>query len=161
MTEAPSEESGLDRFLPWLLSADMRARRWIAGLALLLTASGCSASKRPVLYPNDHYKQVGQSQAEADIESCREQASHYASSNVQGREMATEGAKGGAIGAAGGAVGGAIGGNPGEGAAIGAAAGATAGVLGSLFRGAEPSGAYMGWVDQCLRDKGYQTVGWQ
>ena len=131
------------------------------GLALLFALGGCSASKRPVLYPNDHYKTVGQAQAEADIASCQEQASQYASSNVQGSEMAKEGAKGGAIGAAGGAVGGAIGGDPGEGAAIGAAAGATAGVLGSLFRGAEPSGVYMNWVDRCLQDKGYQTVGWQ
>ena len=128
---------------------------------LLLTLCGCSAGKRPVLYPNDHLQQVGQSQAEADIASCEEQASQYASGNLQGKEMAKEGAKGGAIGAAGGAVGGAIAGNPGEGAVIGAAAGATTSILGSLFRGAEPSGAYMGWVDRCLQDKGYQTVGWE
>lgn len=135
-------------------------RTTLALLAFLAT-SGCSASKRPVLYPNDYYKKVGQTQAEADIATCQEQAKEYASGNVQGREMATESAKGGAIGAAGGAVGGAIAGSPGEGAAIGAAAGATTGLLGVLFRGAEPSGAYMGWVDRCLQEKGYQTVGWQ
>lgn len=135
--------------------------RRVLSAVVLLTLGGCSASKRPVLYPNDHLKQVGQAQAEADIAACREQASQYASGNLQGKEMAKEGVKGGAIGAAGGAVGGAIAGNPGEGAAIGAAAGATTSILGSLFRGAEPSGAYMGWVDRCLQEKGYQTVGWE
>ena len=132
-----------------------------AAAVILLFSCGCSASKRPVLYPNDHYKKMGQTQAEADIAECEEKAKEYASGNIQGKEMAKDAAKGGAIGAAGGAVGGAIAGNPGEGAAIGAAAGATTSVLGSLFRGAEPSGAYMGWVDRCLQDKGYQTVGWE
>lgn len=136
-------------------------RRRILSATLLLACCGCAASKHPVLYPNDHLKQVGQSQAEADIADCQEKAKQYASGNVQGREMATDAAKGGAIGAAGGAVGGAIAGSPGEGAAIGAAAGATTSLLGSLFRGAEPSGAYMNWVDRCLQDKGYQPVGWQ
>ena len=132
----------------------------VAAAASILIC-GCSASRHPVLYPNDHYKQVGQAQAEADIATCSEQAKQYASGNLQGKEMATDAAKGGAIGAAGGAVGGAIAGNPGEGAAIGAAAGATTSLLGSLFRGAEPSGAYMNWVDRCLADKGYQPVGWE
>src|SRR5260221_9499349 len=117
-------------------------RRWLTSAALLIVVCGCSAGRHPVLYPNDHLKQVGQSQGEADIADCRQQASQYTSGNVQGGEMAKEGAKGGAIGAAGGAVGGAIAGSPGEGAAIGAAAGATTSVLGSLFRGAEPSAAY-------------------
>lgn len=131
--------------------------------AALLACGGCAASKRPVLYPNDHLRQVGEAQAKADIELCQEQAKQYASSsNVQGKEMAEETAIGGAVGAAGGAVGGAIGGNPGQGAAVGAAAGATAGLLGSLFRGAtEPSGAYMTWVNTCLQEKGYQPVGWE
>lgn len=139
----------------------MAHERSALALLALLAICGCSAGKHPVLYPNDYYRKVGQTQAEADIASCEEQAKEYASSNVQGTEMAKDSAKGGAIGAAGGAVGGAVAGNPGEGAAIGAAAGATTSLLGSLFRGAEPSGAYMGWVDRCLQEKGYQPVGWQ
>lgn len=129
--------------------------------AALLVVLGCSAEKRPVLYPNDHLKRVGDVQAEADIAACRRAAKQYASANVSGRDAARDTVKGGALGAAGGAVGGAIGGNAGEGAAIGAASGATVGLLSSLFRSAEPSPAYMGWVDRCLQEKGYQTVGWE
>ncbi len=130
--------------------------------AILLGVVGCSSmSKKPVLYPNDHLRQVGDSQAQSDIEACQQAAEKYASSDIAGKQMAKDAATGGAIGAAGGAVGGAIAGNPGEGAAIGAAAGATTSLLGSLFRGkVEPSGAYMGWVNQCLQEKGYQVVGW-
>lgn len=145
------------------MADSMRRAPAAAALAAAIALAGCSGmTKRPVLYPNDHLKRVGEAQAQADIAACQEAARQYASSNVAGKELAKDAAKGGVIGAAGGAVGGAIAGNPGEGAAIGAAAGATTSLLGSLFRGSvEPSGAYMGWVDQCLRDKGYQTVGWE
>lgn len=135
----------------------------LAGVAWLLAASGCGGmTRRPVLYPNDHLQRVGDAQAKADIATCQAAAKEYASSNVAGREMARDTVTGGAVGAAGGAVGGAIAGNPGQGAAIGAAAGATTGLLGSIFRGSvEPSAAYMSWVDECLREKGYRTVGWE
>src|SRR5262245_21754227 len=88
-------------------------------LAIIGSVVGCAA-KRPVLYPNDHLKQVGDEQSKADIAACEETAKQYASSSTKGRDVATDAAKGGVIGAAGGAVGGAIGGNPGEGAGIGA-----------------------------------------
>ena len=71
------------------------------------------------------------------------------------------GAVGGAIGGATGAVGGAILGRPGTGAALGAATGATAGLMRSLFRRDEPSQAYRGFVDRCLRERGYDPVGWE
>jgi hypothetical protein len=142
------------------MARSVRTQTTLVASALLFVF-GCSASKHPVLYPNDHLKEVGQAQAEADIATCRELAKQYSSGNLQGQEMAKDAAKGGAIGAAGGAVGGAIAGSPGEGAAIGAAAGATTSMLGSLFRGSEPSGAYMNWIDHCLAEKGYQPVGWE
>lgn len=141
-----------------------KPRTSCVGLAALLALlAGCAATKKPILYPNDHLKAVGDAQAQADIADCEARAKEYASpTNVKGKEMAKEAGIGGAVGAAGGAVGGAIGGNPGEGAAVGAAAGATAGLLSSLFRGSlEPSSAYMNWVNTCLQEKGYQTVGWE
>lgn len=134
--------------------------RYALAVAAVLLLAGCGA-KRPVLYPNEHLKQVGNEQAKADIAACEALAEEYASSNVQPAEVAKETAKGGVVGAAGGAVGGAIGGDVGTGAAAGAAAGATVGLVGALFRGAEPSAAYMNWVDRCLSEKGYQTVGWE
>jgi len=63
----------------------------------------------------------------------------------------------GAIGAAGGAVRG----SPGTGAAVGAATGTTAGFLRGLFKAGEPSPVYKNFVNHCLRERGYEPVGWQ
>ncbi|KXK07319.1 MAG: hypothetical protein UZ03_NOB001000272, partial [Nitrospira sp. OLB3] len=42
-----------------------------------------------------------------------------------------------------------------------AASGVTAGFLRSLFRRSPPSGAFTGFVDRCLRERGYDPTGWQ
>lgn len=75
--------------------------------------------------------------------------------------MAKNTGVGGVAGAAIGAVGGAVGGNAGRGAAIGAATGATAGAIGGVVKHSNPSPAYKGFVDRCLRDRGYEVAGWQ
>jgi|SRR5215472_4628853 len=142
----------------------------VAGpLVLLVLVAGCST--HPTLYPNEQYQKVGSAQAQQDVSDCEAKASQFVKSggSGQGSQMAREGARntgvGAAVGAAGGAVGGAIGGDPGEGAAIGAASGATAGLLGTMFgwmfRAPEPDPTYRNFVETCLRDKGYQPIGWQ
>lgn len=132
-----------------------------------LVLSGCSAM-HPTLYPNEQYQKVGSAQADQDVADCEAKAEQYVKSGGQGSQVAMEGARnvgvGAAVGAAGGAVGGAIYGNPAEGAAAGAAGGATAGLVGTLFgwmfRKSEPEPVYRNFVEQCLRDKGYQPIGW-
>ena len=135
----------------------------LAALAL----SACSATK-PTLYPNDQYKRVGAAQADQDIANCESQAEEYVKTGGRGGQMASEAARntagGAVVGAAGGAVGGAIGGDVGEGAAVGAASGATAGLLGTMFgwmfQRNEPDPVYRNFVEKCLRDKGYEPIGW-
>lgn len=129
----------------------------------VLAVAGCAAAARPVLYPNAHLRAVGQAQADADVAECRRMAEAGGASGGSGQgEQAARGAGvGGAIGGATGAVGGAILGRPGTGAAVGAATGATAGLMRSLFRRSEPSRAYRGFVDRCLRERGYDPVGWE
>ena len=68
---------------------------------------------------------------------------------------------GGAVGSAAGAVGGAVVGHAGRGAMIGAASGATAGFLRGLFRRSPPSNAYKQFVLRCLKERGYDPVGWE
>jgi hypothetical protein len=58
-------------------------------------------------------------------------------------------------------VGGAVVGHPGRGAMVGAASGATAGFLRGLFRRAPPSNAYKQFVQRCLKERGYDPVGWE
>ena len=138
-------------------------RRSLPGIALALGLTACSAH-RPVLYPNAHYQSVGETVAARDIEECENMATGAGVDRQTGGagEVATGGAVGAGIGAAGGVVGGAISGGPGIGAAIGAASGAVVGTLGSIIgHRSTPSTTYTNFVDRCLREKGYEPMGWQ
>ncbi len=130
----------------------------IAFLALIMTAC---AAKRPVLYPNDYLKEVGQSQAERDIDACIQMAKDYKAEGDKATEVAKDTGKAAVVGAATGAVVGAIAGDAGKGAAIGAAGGATAALGMGLFRADEPDPIFKQFVDKCLADKGYQPLGWR
>ena len=127
----------------------------------LISLVGCAGPK-PVLYPNSHFEQVGQERVDQDIAACEEMADEYISQSNAGEKGAGQTAVGGAIGAASGAVGGAITGSPGLGAAIGAAVGATQGLLVGLFRAgsAAPNPAYQNFVNRCLKERGYEPMGW-
>ena len=116
--------------------------------------TGC-ASPKPVLYPNAYLKSVGQTQANQDIAECQEIAEEHVSASNTGKNIAKSTAMGAGMGAAGGAVGGII-----SGSAVGAAAGATIGLIRGLFRGTEPNRTFQNFVDSCLRDRGYESAGW-
>ncbi len=150
---------------PFLREPRARVLRPMALVLLAMgTLAGCASGPKPVLYPNERLKAVGQAQADQDIAECREMAANAGASEGSGkaRQAAGNTAAGGALGGATGAVGGAILGAPGTGAAVGAATGATAGLLRSMFSGGGgPSPAYRNFVDQCLRERGYDPVGWE
>ncbi len=129
-------------------------------IIVCLAAAGCSKSVRPVLYPNDHLNAVGQEQAQRDIAQCGALADAYVK-NTPGTEVAGDAVKGGTIGAATGAAAGAVWGNFGRGAAAGAAGGAAAGAVSGLFRAKDPSPVYKSFVNRCLKEKGYEPIGWE
>ena len=136
-------------------------------VCLVLTAAGCSA-RRPVLYPNEQVNKVGDAVAQRDVDDCMSRAEQYVKSGGQAGQVAQQAggraAVGAGVGAASGAVGGAIAGNPGQGAAIGAATGATAGLLSGVFdswRSQEVDPVYANFVDRCLRERGYEPIGWK
>jgi hypothetical protein len=126
-----------------------------------LAATGC-AGPRPILYPNAHLQTVGPEAAERDISECRRRAEAAgAQETPEAGQVAGSAAVGAGIGAATGAVGGAIAGAAGTGAGIGAVTGVLAGILDAVFRRSPPSPAYTGFVDRCLRERGYEPTGWQ
>ena len=125
---------------------------------LLVTACG---PKRPVLYPNDYLKQVGPVQADQDIDVCIKMANDYKAGADKTKEIAKDTGKSAVVGAATGVVVGAIAGNAGMGAAIGAAGAGTAALGAGIMRSDEPDPIFKQFVDQCLRDKGYQSLGWK
>lgn len=130
-------------------------------LVLALILEGC-ASTQPVLYPNAHYNSVGAEAAQQDIDNCIELAEAAGADSDTGAagDAAARTAGGAAVGAASGAVGGAVIGAAGSGSAIGAATGATAGILHWLFSEPDRSPAFENFVNRCLQERGYQTVGW-
>lgn len=131
---------------------------FVALLGVLVVS--CS-TKHPVLYPNKHFKDVGEVAAQADIEDCIEfAAAHGAGANREAK-VAGQTAAGAAIGAATGAAVGAVTGNPGRGVAVGAAGGGTGGFMRGVLNSSDPDAVQRRFVEQCLRDKGYQPVGWR
>ena len=132
-------------------------------IGVVAAVAACAGQTRPILYPNAHLSAVGQARADADLAECRRLAEVAGASagSGQGEQAARDAAVGGAIGGATGAAGGAVLGRPGTGAAVGAATGATANFMRSLFRTDQPSQAYRGFVDRCLRERGYEPVGWE
>jgi len=126
---------------------------------MFIFLSGC-AGPRPTLYPNHHLKQVGQNQADSDIEECQQLAEDYVPDN-ETATVAGNTAIGAGAGGATGAVGGAIRGAAGSGAAIGAAVGGTVGLLRGLFQASQPTPTYKAFVNRCLNERGYESIGWE
>lgn len=144
------------------LAAFPRVPQHLTSLLLAACLTACSGPK-PILYPNDHFRAVGQETAEEDIAQCRRLAEEAGAHSRGGKagQVAGSTVLGGGVGAAGGAVGGAVVGRPGTGVAIGAASGATVGFLRGLFGGRRPSQAHMNYVNKCLEERGYEPVGWE
>jgi hypothetical protein len=137
-------------------------------LFALLGLAGC-ANQRPVLYPNEQFKRLGNAAAERDTSDCMRQAEEYVSANDRTASVmqgaATGAATNATVGAAAGAAGGAVVGRVGTGAAVGAAGAGAAGLTRGLIHGfagkRSPSPVYKNFVNRCLRDKGYEPIGWQ
>ncbi len=96
-----------------------------------------------------------------DIDECIRLSKEVGPGAARGKQIAGQTAGGAALGAASGAVAGAISGGPGIGAAAGAAGGATAGLLHGLFGSSDLDAGQKSYAEECLRQKGYQPIGWQ
>jgi hypothetical protein len=133
---------------------------WVTVGAVLFALSGC-ATQRPVLYPNAKYNQVGPDVAQRDVDDCIRLAEQHGVSHSGGEKVARSGAEGAAVAGAAGAAAGAVRGNVGQGAAVGAAAGAAAGATRGAIHSGEPGSVYRGFVQRCLRERGYDVIGWK
>ncbi len=128
-------------------------------LVTILLMSGC-ASHGPVLYPNAHLKAVGEEQAQRDIYECDRLAADYVKSDA-GKTVAKSTAAGGAAGTVIGAAGGAAAGSLKRGSAIGAATGAATGLVRGASKASQPSPIHKKFVERCLRERGYDPLGWE
>jgi outer membrane lipoprotein SlyB len=133
----------------------------LAAAIIALALAGCAA-QRPVLYPNAKFKQVGAESARRDVDDCIRQAEQFGAKHGGSDKAVRRGAEGAAIGGVTGAVAGAVGrGSVGERAVQGAAiGGAAAGTQGAIHSD-EPGELHRNFVQRCLRDRGYEVIGWQ
>lgn len=134
--------------------------RYLIPTVLAVVFLSC-AQQRPVLYPNAHLERVGKSAAEDDIDACIRLATDYGAKEDSGMKVAKDTGTGAAIGGAAGAAVGAVTGNLGRGAAAGAAGGGAAAMTRSALNSGKPDPVFKNFVEQCLRDKGYQPIGWR
>lgn len=135
-------------------------RALIVGV-LVCALIGC-AGPRPVLYPNEQRQRVGEEVAQRDIEECMQLARDADLEGSEGVQAAKRTGVGAATGAAAGAVGGAIGGGgAGTGALVGLGVGGVLGFFSWLFGSRQPEPVYVSYVNLCLQERGYQTVGWK
>lgn len=125
----------------------------------LLTLTAC-AHQKPKLYPNSAAQTRGPAVVDQDIAACEDLAQANGVDYNEGGDLTRRTAQGGVVGGAGGAAVGAIFGNVGRGAATGAAYGATTGFFSGLFSRDRAHPTYRAFVDRCLRDKGYDPIGW-
>jgi len=128
--------------------------------AILVSSLACAA-KRPVLYPNAQLAAVGNEAAQQDIDDCLQKAAAAGYTSGSGGKVASSTALGAATGAAVGAVAGAVAGQAGTGAAMGAAGGGTGGLIQGLFGSRNLDPVQRRFVDQCLREKGYEVSNWE
>lgn len=131
----------------------------LMGCGLLMTACG---AKRPVFYPNAHLYQVGRTQSRMDMDHCMDEARHYGIDDGIGREVGRRAIRGAVVaGATSAAVAAIWGGHVARAAGAGAVGGATAGAISGAFDAGDPDGVFKRYVERCLRNKGYDVIGWQ
>ena len=132
----------------------------LAGLSAAFALAACATAQRPVLYPNSHLKGVSAASAQRDIDQCMQTADEAGVAN-SGSQATRRGVEGAAVGAAAGGVGTLIrGGSVGGGAAAGAAIGGAAGAVHGAFQN-DSNPTYRNFVQRCLRERGYDVIGWQ
>jgi uncharacterized membrane protein len=128
-------------------------------VSILLAA--CAGTPNPVLYPNAHLQQVGQTAAQQDIQECKQMARDHGVAETKDAQVARKAAGGAAVGGASAGAWGLVRGDAGERALAGAAAGAAAGTVRGAMQSSETSSVFKNFVQKCLRDRGYEVIGWQ
>lgn len=133
----------------------------ICTCSAMLLLTSCSTC-RPVLYPNDHYNEVGHEQAAIDIKAAIETAKKSglddaSASNEYLAKSATKTAANTSINAAGSIAAGSIS----SGSAIGATASGLSFLIDWMFAKKAPRPLFKKHVELTLRKQGYQVLGWK
>lgn len=132
----------------------------VLAISAAAVLSGC-ASTRPVIYPNEHVEEVGDTQVRKDINECLQLAKRSGAKSNGADEVAKSTAGSATEGAATGAASGAVTGNAGTAAAVGAISRGMSRLFSGLRSSKQPSPAFRQITERCLIDKGYEPIGWE
>jgi hypothetical protein len=136
--------------------------RTTAVLCLALLLGACAgAEKRPVFYPNAHLGNTGMAAAQRDIDECMSKANAHGVAKNKDGQVGEKAAKGAVLGGVGSAAWGLVRGDAGERALAGAAAGAATGAAAGGFDSGQLNPTFQRFVERCLREQGYDVIGWE
>jgi hypothetical protein len=135
--------------------------------AVLLSACAAtgpsSTSARPVFYPNATLNRGGDAQAQRESDQCMGSARSAGLTPDEKNNAVGQGAsRGAAVGGIAATVGALVRGRPDRAlgaAAAGVAVGGSAGAVNGAFQ-EKPSATFRNFVQRCLKDKGYDVIGW-
>ncbi|MCI0750162.1 MAG: hypothetical protein L0Y32_06440 [Nevskiales bacterium] len=131
-------------------------------IVTVLAMSACAGRQpKPVFYPNEAYQQNGAMAAEAAAQECMRLAESTNLEEHQESKMLGKAAGGAIVGAAVGAAVGSTRGHATEGLQAGAAGGATRGAFRGMAEKGKLNPLYVGFVEECLAERGYKTIGWK
>ncbi len=140
----------------------MTIKTTLTSLSLAIFLLACASSPpKPILYPNAHFNQVGRQLANHDIASCMSMAHSSGVNEKRNGEIVKNAAGGAAIGGSAAGAWGLVYGDALNRAAAGALAGAAAGTARGAIKSSETSPVFKNFVQKCLRDRGYEVIGWQ
>ena len=129
-----------------------------SGILFLAACSTC----RPVLYPNNHYREVGSGQAEKDVQNAIDNAKRSGLDDSSSSRKAL--AKSASKRAAGTGVNAAVdiaSGGIGSGTVIGAGGSGLSFLIDWMFSKKTPRPLFKKHVEFTLRQQGYQVLGWK
>ena len=106
-------------------------------------------------------QQEGQTQARRDTDDCMALADSYSVSRTRDGEVSSKATSGALIGGATAGAWGIVRGDAGERALAGALAGGTAGAVKGGVDSTRISPTFQRFVDRCLRERGYEVIGWE
>jgi len=151
-----SNTTGSSALGSWTVRAAVR----LTLLALLPVFIGCGAS-RPVIYQSPNAAAGDPAAQQRAIDECIASAKQPGVGRNQALEAGKQTGGAAAVGAAAGGAAGAVGGNAGRGAAMGAAGGAAGGLTRWLLKSGGLDDIQKRYAETCLRERGYQVLGWQ
>ena len=126
---------------------------------MLVTMLLASCATQPVVVAREGQRPSTSAAPQADIDACLAEAKQAVESDrakVVAQNTAEGAVVGGAVGGAAGAVLG-----QGRGAGAGAAGGAAGAFVRSMLRWRDPDPVEKGYVNRCLRQRGYDVLGWR